>query len=91
MRQDMESVMEWRRLGDALKTIRMCGHEPEVDVRYGDCDGLRFQMCRGCWSREAFHRISRDSVQVIRPNQLDAVSAKCLKCGSGMDFCGCGE
>ena len=90
MRQDMESVMEWRRLGDALKTIRMCEHEQEVEVRYGDCDGLRFRMCRECWNREAFHRINRNSVQVIRPSQLEVVYAKCLKCGSGMDSCGCG-
>ena len=36
---------------------------------------------------ETYHRISNDSVQVIRPNQLGAIMAKCLACNSGMDSC----
>ena len=88
--QDLEHAMEIRDILDRIKTIRSCEHEPEVEARYGDHEGFRFQMCRECWNRETFHRISEDYVQVVRPNQLDAVSAKCIKCGSGMDSCGCG-
>ena len=58
-------------------------------ARYRDHAGFRFQMCRRCWSDEAYHRISKDSVQVIRPNHLGIIMAKCLACNSGMDSCKC--
>ena len=74
---------------NGLKTVQSCGHGPEVEARYTDHTGFRFQMCRRCWSDEAYHRISKDSVQVIRPNQLDVIMAKCLACDSGMDSCKC--
>ena len=88
--QKTKQVAEWQRIGNGLMTIRMCSHAREVDVRYNDCKGLRFQTCRDCWNHKEYHEISEDSVQVIRPNQLDAEYVKCLKCGSGMDSCGCG-
>ena len=88
--QDTEAVMEFRDILDRLKMVRSCQHEPEVEAKYGDHKGFRFQMCRECWGLKEYHEISEDSVQVIRPNQLDAEYAKCLACGSGMDSCGCG-
>ena len=72
-----------------LKTIQLCGHGPEVEARYKDNTNFRFQMCRQCWNDETHHRISKDSVQVIRPNQLNVNVAKCLACNSGMDSCKC--
>ncbi len=86
----MERVNEFSDIIDKLKTIRLCQHEPEVEARYEDNKGFRFQMCRECWNHKEYHEISEDSVQVIRPNQLDVVFAKCLACGSCMDSCGCG-
>ena len=88
--QDTETVGEFRNILGRLKTVRTCGHEPEVEARYEDNKGFRFQMCRECWNHKEYHEISEDSVQMIRPNQLDAEYARCLKCGSGMDSCGCG-
>ena len=74
---------------NGLKTIQSCGHGAEVEVRYRDHVGFRFQMCRQCWNGKTYHRISKDSVQVIRPNQIGAIMAKCLACNSGMDSCKC--
>ena len=88
--QGMEYTRDLADILNGLKTIQSCGHGPEVEARYRDHAGFRFQMCRRCWNTETYHEISEDSVQMIRPNQLDAEYARCLKCGSGMDSCGCG-
>ncbi len=88
--QDTEAVMEFRDILDRLKMVRSCQHEPEVEARYKDHNTFRFQMCYECWNHKEYHEISEDSVQVIRPNQLDVEHAECLKCGSGMDSCVCG-
>ena len=85
----MEYARELTDILNRLKTVQSCGHGPEVEARYKDHTGFRFQMCRRCWNDETFHRISKDSVQVIRPNQLGAIMAKCLACNSGMDSCTC--
>ena len=74
---------------NGLKTVQSCGHGPEVGARYTDHSGFRFRMCRQCWSDETHHRISKDSVQVIRPNQIGIIAARCLVCGSGMGSCTC--
>ena len=34
-------------------------------------------MCRRYWSDKTYHRISPDLVQVIRPNQLGVIVARC--------------
>ena len=87
--QGMEYARELVDILSRLKTVQSCGHGPEVEARYTDHTGFRFQMCRQCWNAETHHRISNDSVQVIRPNQLDVIVAKCLACDSGMDSCRC--
>ena len=74
---------------NGLKTVQSCRHGPEVEARYKDHAGFRFQLCRQCWNGETYHRISKDSVQVIRPNQIGTIMAKCLACNSGMDSCTC--
>ncbi len=85
----MECARDFADILNGLKTVQSCGHEPEVEARYTDHAGFRFRMCRQCWNGEAYHRISKDSVQVIRPNQLGIIMAKCLACNSGMDSCRC--
>ena len=87
--QGMEYARDLADILNGLKTVQSCGHGPEVEVRYKDHAGFRFQMCRQCWNSETHHRISKDSVQVIRPNQIGAIMAKCMACDSGMDSCKC--
>ncbi len=81
---------ELMQLIEKLGVIRTCKHPAEVEAEYDDHRGQKFQMCRGCWNEEKYHKIDKDTVQIVRPNQLSVVFAKCLKCGSGMDSCGCG-
>ena len=85
----MEYARDLADILNGLKTVQSCGHGPEVEAGYTDHAGFRFQMCRQCWNAEAYHRISNDSVQVIRPNQLGIIMAICLACDSGMDSCKC--
>ena len=87
--QGMEYARDLADILNGLKTVQSCGHGPEVEARYRDHTGFRFQMCRQCWNGETYHRISKDSVQVIRPNQIGAIMAKCMACNSGMDSCKC--
>ena len=68
--QGTECARDLADILNGLKTVQSCGHGPEVEARYTDHAGFRFQMCRQCWNGETHHRISKDSVQVIRPNQL---------------------
>ena len=49
----------------------------------------KFQMCRDCRNEEKYCKTDKDTVQIVRPNQFDAVVARCLKCRLGMDSCGC--
>ncbi len=84
---DAGELMRWI---EKLNVIKTCKHQAEVEAQYDDHVGQKFQMCRDCWNEEKHYEISKDTVQVIRPNQLSVVIAKCLKCGSGMDSCGCG-
>ena len=46
-------------------------------------------MCRDCRNEEKYRKTDKDTVQIVRPNQFDAVVARCLKCRLGMDSCGC--
>ena len=87
--QSSEYADGFRDILDRLLTVRSCEHGPEVEVRYADCGTLRYQMCRECWEHREYHEISRDYVQVIKPNQLNVNYAKCLRCGIGMESCGC--
>ena len=87
--QNAEAVSEFRDILERIRTIRSCEHEPEVEARYNDSKTFRFQMCRECWEHKEYYEISRDYVQAIRPNQLDVEHAKCLRCGLGMESCGC--
>ena len=88
--QEPKTMVDFRNTLERLKTIRSCAHAPEVEVRYMGATTFRFQMCRDCWSEEKYHKISKDTVQIIRPNQVDVEYAKCLGCEIGMDSCGCG-
>ncbi len=81
---------ELMQLIERLCVIKMCKHHVEVEAEYDDHLGQKFQMCRDCWNEEKHHNIDKDTIQIVRPNQLDVVIAKCLACGSGMDSCGCG-
>ena len=87
--QNAECANEFRDILDRLRTVRSCEHGPEVEARYNDSRTFRYQMCRKCWERKEYHEINRDYVQAIRPNQLDVNHAKCLRCGLGMESCGC--
>ena len=42
-----------------------------------------------CRNEEKYRKTDKDTVQIVRPNQFDAVVARCLKCRLGMDSCGC--
>ena len=81
---------ELLQLIERLCVVKMCKHAPDVEAEYDDHREQKFQMCRDCWNEEKYHKIDKDTVQIVRPNQLSVVSAKCLKCGSGMDSCKCG-
>ena len=87
--QGTECTRDLADILNGLKTVQSCWHGPEVEARYKDHAGFRFRMCRQCWNGETHHRINKDSVQVIRPNQLGAIMAKCLACNFGMDSCRC--
>ena len=39
----------------------------------------KFQMCHDCRNEEKYRKIYRYAVQIVRPNQFDAVVAGCLK------------
>ena len=87
--QKTKCANEFRAIFDRFLTVRSCEHEPEVEARYNDSETLRYQMCRKCWEHKKYHEISKDYVQVIKPNQLNVNYAKCLRCGIGMGLCGC--
>ena len=87
--QSAECANEFRDILDRLLTVRSCEHEPEVEARYNNSETLRYQMCRKCWEHKEYHEINRDYVQAIRPSQLEVKHAKCLRCGLGMESCGC--
>lgn len=72
-----------------FKIIKMCEHKSEVNVKYNSSNFFKFQMCYDCWGMEEHHTISKDTIQVIRPKQLDITYAECLKCKSDMSSCVC--
>ena len=87
--QDTEHAGEICDILNRLKTIKSCKHGREVEAWYKNHGGFRFQMCRKCWNHETYHKISEDSMQIIKPKQLGVVHAMCLGCGLDMESCGC--
>ena len=64
----MECTRDLADILNGLKTIQSCGHMPEVETRYKDHAGFRFQMCRQCWSAApaAQSRITKGMIKTLR-------------------------
>ena len=74
---------------EKFKIIKLCEHEPEIEIKYNHHNLFKFQMCHNCWNSEKHYTINKDSIQVIRPNQLDVAYADCLQCESDIKSCNC--